>query len=176
MNKFDNLRRHEVVRIFEMHDQGRSNREIGRYLRWFLIAVGDVVKERRRYRRAKRWERLLAEERARFVMEIRQRRRSQGRKKQWLKSPQIREHVERCLCERKMSPEMIATTLGRHCSRTTLTAKAIYNFTRKARLDLRAHLPEKGKVRRQRVMPGFRVYFCHPYQSQERGAVEHANR
>src|SRR6202161_1796717 len=84
-------------------------------------------------------------------MEIRERRRRQGRKRQWLKSPQIREHVERCLCERKMSPEMIAATLGKHLCRTTLTAKAIYNFTRQARLDLRAHLPEQGKDRRQRV-------------------------
>lgn len=151
MSKIDNLRRHEVARVFEMHDRGESNRAIGKNLGRSHTAVGDVLREEQHYKRVKRWERLSAEERARFVIEIREKRRKQGRERPWLKRPEICRHVIASLCNEKMSPERIAATIGEFFPGVTLSAKAIYNFTKKARIDLRDYLPEKGEPRRQRV-------------------------
>lgn len=151
MSKSDNLNRQEMVRIFEMHDSGKSNRQIGKIIRRWHTAVGDVLNERRYYRRLTKWEKLSSFERARFVLEIREKRQKQKRKREWLKSKELREHVIECLCEKRMSPEMIAETVGDYFPGMTLTAKAIYNYTKKARIDLREHLPEKGIKRSQRV-------------------------
>lgn len=152
MSKFDNLRRHEVAHVFEMHERGESNREIGRYLGRSHTAVGRVLGERQYYRRAKRWERLSTEERTRFVTELREKRRKEGREREWLKSPEIRAHVIHHLREKRWSPERIAETIGEFFPGKKLSAKAIYNFTAKVRLDLREYLPEQGESRRQRVM------------------------
>ena len=151
MSKSDNLTRQEMVRIFEMHDNEKTNREIGEILRRSHTAVGDVLNEKKHYRRLTKWEKLSSFEQARFVLEIRKKRQKQRRKRGWLKSPEIRQHVIECLCKKRMSPEMIAETIGEHFSGVTLTAKAIYNFTKKERIDLREFLPEKGIERRQRV-------------------------
>lgn len=150
MSKNDNLTRPEMVRVFEMHDRGKSNREIGRILRRCHKAVGNVLKEKRHYKRVKRWESLDAFTRARFVVNLREGRLKNKRKRQWLKSPEILAHVIECLCKQKMSPEMIAETIGDHFPGATLTAKAIYNYT-KSRPYLRDYLPEKGVKRSQRV-------------------------
>jgi transposase, IS30 family len=151
MSKSDNLTRQEMVRIFEMHDSGKSNRKIGKIICRCHKAVGAVLNESRYYRRLTKWEKLSSFERARFVLEIREKRQKQSRKREWLKSRELREHVIGCLCKKRMSPEMIAETVGEHFPEMTLTAKAIYNFTKKARIDLQEYLPEKGIDRRQRV-------------------------
>jgi len=151
MSKSDNLTRQEMVRIFEMHDTGKSNRQIGKIIRRHHTAVGAVLNERRYYRRLTKWEKLCSFERARFVLEIREKRQKQRRKREWLKSRELKEHVIECLCIKRMSPEMIAETVREHFPGMSLTAKAIYNFTKKARIDLKEYLAEKGIKRRQRV-------------------------
>lgn len=140
------------MRIFEMHDRGASNREIGSNLGRSHTAVGEVLREQRCYKRVKRWERLTAEERTRFVMEIREKRRKQKRERGWLKSEAIRGHVLNCLCssDKRWTPEMIAETLGDYFPGQSISAKAIYNFT-KSRPDYKAYLREQGRPRRQNV-------------------------
>ena len=150
MSKFDNLKRQEVAQVFRMHDRGESNRVIGRFLSRSHTAVGDVLKERIYYKRAKRWERLTVEERTRFVMELREKRRKGSRNRVRLKSPEIQAHVLEKLCKEHWSPEMISKTLQNHFPGQSLSFKAIYNFT-KSRPEYQQYLREEGKPRRQDV-------------------------
>ena len=152
MSKSDNLKRHEVALVFKMHDQGRANRKIGAFLSRSHTAVGDVLRERQHYKRAKRWENLDIEERTRFVMEVRQKRQTKSRNRQMLKSPEIKAHVLDRLCseEHCWTPEMIANTLENYFPGQSISAKAIYNFT-KSRPEYKQYLREKGEPRRQEV-------------------------
>lgn len=151
MRKINNLTLPEMERVFQMRRGGSSFREIGKRLDRDHTAILRLVKEEENWKRGYSFWSLTAGQQARWVSGLREKRRKKGRERGWLKSEAIREHVLKSLIDDHKTPEMIAETLGESFPGVSLSTKAIYNYLKKARPELRAHLPEKGRPRRQRI-------------------------
>jgi len=149
MKQKTKLKRYEYQEAYrKQFDEGWGVREIARYLGRSPSTISRLF---RRYIHPCPgiWRRMTSYEKAMYAWEKSQRRVSQSRKRQRLKSERIRKIVMFILRKWHWSPESISGFLRRFG--VFISAKAIYNFIKQKRVWLTEYLRQRGKPRRQRV-------------------------
>ncbi|OVE79898.1 hypothetical protein BVY02_01955, partial [bacterium J17] len=145
MRKRSKLKRYEYQEIFEKYfDLGWSQAEIASYTGRSTSTISRALK-----RDLHPSPFLTTFEKAMHAFECSRARMRASRRRKRLKSDRIRKIVQFLLCRWEWSPESISGFLGEHG--VPISAKAIYNFIKFERPELKKYLYQRGKVRRQRV-------------------------
>ena len=137
--------------IWMMRSSGAGIREIGRKLELDGSIVCRELKRNGLPRQVSK--RLTALEQASEAHEKARRRRQEKRrgKRKALPVVQKYEHIAEKLVA-KWSPEAIANTWGKKFPGESISTSTIYRMIKHDWPELMKHLPERGKMRRQRVM------------------------
>ena len=148
--KYTRLELFELQTIFEMKKAQKRIREISRIVR---RSAGTVSKALTRYchPHIMTWLHMSALERAKYVFDEMQRNRWRSRQHGHIRDYALREYVIDKLVHANWTPEQISERVEQGLAGKHVSAKTIYSFTKKHRPDLKQHLREKGKARRQRI-------------------------
>ena len=145
MKKKGKLKRYEYQEIYERYfERDYGIRELSRYLGRNASTISRALK--RDFHPSPC---LTTYEKAMYAYEKSRERMNSGRCRKRLKTERIRKLVIWLLIRKHWSPEAISDFLERH--ELKISGKAIYNFIKKEREDLKQYLYQRGKVRRQRV-------------------------
>ena len=151
MKKRKKLTRLDRDRMYVMQKIGDGFQEIAEAVN---VTKGTVSKEFKRNRHPDKyvWKHMSGLERAAYAQDRAEMRRSRKRsRRSRLKNRLIEKHVIEKLTIDNLSPEEIANSIAQELDGCSISAKAIYNYT-KFDKTLKKKLPEKGKKRRQRVV------------------------
>ena len=151
MKKRKKLTRLDRDRMYVMRRAGHTIQEIVEAVN---VTKGTVSKEFKRNRHPDIyvWEKMSGMERASYAQDRAEMRRSRKRSQRTrLKNRLIERHVIEKLTIDELSPEEIANNISNELVGYSISAKAIYNYT-KFDKTLKKKLPEQGKKRRQRVV------------------------
>lgn len=139
---------HRIQSIFKMHEHGKTNREISR---WVGCSASTVSATLNKYRHpdAMVWSGMSSYEKAKYVWDM-QKAQARGKRrfKGHIADVRRRKYIIEKLVKEKWSPEAISHLAPSEVKVSTAT---IYRFLKKEGKYLREHLYEKGKPRRQRV-------------------------
>lgn len=158
-NKYSRLELHELQTIFMMRREKKKMQEIADILNACLPkkkrSKGTISKAYNLYKHpcGSTWITMTALEKAKYVHD--QMSCNKKNKKTFsgqLKDAETREYVYDCMVNKHMSPEMISGTIESALGGKKISFKTIYNYTKKSDPELKKHLYEKGKKRRQNVM------------------------
>ena len=149
MKKKSKLSHEEYQVIFEKYyKESRNYSQIGKHLGRDRSTISRVFKYKI-HPNPSYWFSLTTFEKASFAQKVTKENLSKRRARMRLKTPRIRRVVMFILRKWHWSPEKISDFLKEHG--LLISAKAIYNFTKKEASVLRAYLRLRGKARRQRV-------------------------
>ena len=143
MQKTNHLTLSERERIYTMRALGYSLRKIAKLLG---RSASCICKELKRNKAPKRREFLNGYAKAHYAHELAQKRQSQPKNKQRLKSAKIRNFVEKHL-KLKRSPRDISIRLKEEHPGESISHEAIYQWIYQERRELIELLPRKGKRR-----------------------------
>jgi len=147
-NKYGHLAEWEMIRIYEMRNEGKSFREIGERLSRSESTVWECVKWRPK--EPVPWSRMSNVQRAEYQYRCRKRSQRKPRAKKLIKDQELQFFVVSKLSVGAFSPEEVAY-LAKLETGKTICAKTIYNFIKEEKKELKKYLLESGKPRRQRV-------------------------
>ena len=151
MRRRKKLTRKDRDRMYVMQKDGFSIREIAEAVD---VTKGSVSKEFSRNKHPDRyvWGKMTGMERAAYAQDRADMRKSRKRSQRArLKNREIEKHVIEKLAIDGFSPKEIENNIGNELPGCSISAKAIYNYT-KFDKTLKSKLPEKGRKRRQRVV------------------------
>lgn len=152
MKKYKHFSHEERQCIYEMYGRGFSLREIGRKLGRGENVAGSINRELRRNKHPfpLMEKAMSAVERAWYGQQQAKKRRQVPRKKEQLKTAEIRSKVIELLVNEQASPRDISSRLKEQALK--ISWRAIYYFTKHDRKELQQYLRLHGKPRRQRVV------------------------
>lgn len=145
MEKRSKLKRYEYQDIYEKYfELGWSQSEIAVYLSRSRSTISRALSRDLHPSPLMSWY-----QKAMHACDKSHHRMSRARRRLRLKSARIRNIAIFLLCRKHWSPEEISFFLKQH--KLFISAKAIYNFIKKERKELKKYLRLRGKHRRQRV-------------------------
>lgn len=151
--KYSQFKREERFLIYTMYDEGKSLREIGKYLGRGENCAGSISRELKRNRPESPFvrNRLSASELGREAHIKTLFRRKRGKRTKKLdKKPELKREIVDLLVKEQASPRDISKRLLEKGEKVAYTT--IYSFTKKERPDLRQYHRLRGKNRKQRVV------------------------
>lgn len=146
---YEHLTEGEMLDIYEMRRFGKSFREISRRLGRSKSTVSACVNWRPR-EPVKNWTFMSSVEKAEYQYRSRLKKKRAPRTKKLTKDSELLDFVVKKLTGTAFSPEDVAYMAGTELNKK-LCAKTIYTFIKTERKELKKHLLEEGKPRRQRV-------------------------
>ena len=152
--KFQHFSQDEIAFMLKMRREKDSFRKVAKKLGRGENAAGSIKRflDRNRHPFPALWKDLDIYEQARWIYERAVARRKIPRKNTKLASnPELKEKVIYYLVEEQASPRDIAYRIEEDLPGQSIAYTTIYNFTKNDRTDLKEHLRQRGKARKQRV-------------------------
>lgn len=138
--------------IYLMRERGASIREIAIVVLRSVSTIDDELKRNCHWSPSV-WRRMNSYEKAKYADDQAKRRCTAKRgERELLKSERIRHRVIELLVDEQASPLDISLRIAEEFPGESISARAIYNFIKKNRPDLKQYLRQRGKPRRQRVI------------------------
>jgi transposase, IS30 family len=138
--------------LYLMREKGSSIREIAKTISRSVSTVNDELKRNRHWSPSV-WRRMNGYEKAKYADDQAKKRRAAPRnERELLKSEKLRNRVIQLLVEEQAAPLDISLRIPEEFPGESISPRAIYNFIKKNRPDLKQYLRIRGKPRRQRVV------------------------